>query len=473
MVIQPKLEVAVSQKLTLTPALQNAIKLLTLPKLELSAKLTQEISENPLLEEIPSDEEASDDSLAQLASEGNGDDFSHWDDADFENFSSEYEGGSIPGAGRAAENLAEIENTLTTNGSLSEHLLSQLSLRSADNESREIGTAIIGNLDSDGYLVASCEEIANMGSWSRVQVEHVLTIVQTFDPIGIAARSPEECLILQIPHCGLEGTISESIVSSPELFLLLQKHQFSELAKRLGISCEDVRQSVESLQQLDPKPGRRFDVALSQYVVPDVSIIKVEDEYVAVMNEDGMPQLRISSFYERMLRKESQHTAETRSYVREKIRSALWLLKAIDQRNRTIQKVVTSLIGFQKAFLDHGIEHLRPLVLKDVADDIEMHESTISRVVNSKFVDSPQGVFELRYFFHSGVHSSFGKVISSLRIKERIRKLIEGEDSKFPLSDSSVGLKLKGEGVVLARRTIAKYREGLGIPTSSQRKFHY
>jgi len=470
MLIQPKLEIAVSQRLVLTPALQNAIKLLAMSKLELSTKLTQEISENPLLEEISSEDGLSDESQEELVS----DDFSNWDESDFEAFSGEYERERrAPRTGVAFTKLSELENILTTHGSLSEHLLSQLSLRSVNSDAENIGVAIIGNLDGDGYLVTSCEEIASMGNWSRAEVEHGLAIVQTFDPIGIGARSPAECLLLQIRHRGLQGTPSEAIVSRPELFLLLQRHQFSEIAKRLQMSIEDVRQYVESVQQLDPKPGRRFDFTLSQYVVPDVSIMKIEDEYVAVLDDDGMPQLRISSFYHRMLKKESRQTAETRSYVKEKYRSALWLLRAVDQRNRTIRKVVTSLIGFQRAFLDHGIEHLRPLVLKDVADDIQMHESTISRVVNSKFVATPQGLFELKYFFHSGIRSSYGQVVSSLKIKERIRKLIGAEDSKRPLSDSSIGAKLKGEGVVLARRTIAKYREELKIPTSSQRKFHY
>ena len=208
-------------------------------------------------------------------------------------------------------------------------------------------------------------------------------------------------------------------------------------------------------------------------MIPDVSVVKVEDQYVAVLNEDGMPQLRISPVYRRMLDKGSNNSEETRAYVKEKFRSALWLIKSVDQRQKTIHKVATSIIHFQREFLDLGIEHLRPLVLRDVANDIGMHESTVSRVVNNKYMHTPQGVFEMKYFFHSGIHSSYGETVSSVTIKQRIRKIIEQEDARKPLSDSRIVRLLQEDGLVLARRTIAKYREELRIPTSSQRKMLY
>jgi RNA polymerase sigma-54 factor len=254
---------------------------------------------------------------------------------------------------------------------------------------------------------------------------------------------------------------------------LLQNHQVPELAKRLGLTIDEIKQHIEIIRHLDPKPGSRFNRRESQYVIPDVYVVKVEDQYVAVLNEEGLPQLRISPVYRRLLDKNGEASDETRAYVKEKFRSALWLIKSVDQRQKTIHKVATSIIHFQQAFLDHGIEHLRPLVLRDVANDIGMHESTVSRVVNNKYMHTPQGVFEMKFFFHSGISSSYGESVSSVTIKQRIRKIIEGEDARKPLSDSKIVSILQNEGLILARRTIAKYREELKIPTSNQRKILY
>jgi RNA polymerase sigma-54 factor len=244
----------------------------------------------------------------------------------------------------------------------------------------------------------------------------------------------------------------------------------------MGMSVDDLKEHIEVVRHLDPKPGSRYTAAPSQYVIPDVYITKVEDEYVAVLSDEGLPQLRISPVYRRLLDKKDGDAAgadETRAYVKEKFRSALWLLKSVDQRQKTILKVANSIINFQREFLDHGIEHLRPLVLRDVADDIGMHESTVSRVVNNKYMHTPQGVYEMKYFFHSGISSTFGDNVSSVTIKSRIRKIIEAEDPRKPLSDSKIVSILQREGLVLARRTIAKYREELKIPTSNQRKILY
>ena len=242
---------------------------------------------------------------------------------------------------------------------------------------------------------------------------------------------------------------------------------------KLGISIDDLKEHIEIIRHLDPKPGSRYNPTQSQYVIPDVYVMKVEDEYVVVLNEDGLPQMRISPVYRRLLDKGASDNDETRAYVKDKFRSALWLIKSVDQRQKTIQKVANSIINFQREFLDHGIEYLRPLVLRDVANDIGMHESTVSRVVNNKYMHTPQGVFELKYFFHSGISSSYGDSVSSVTIKQRIRKIIENEDPRKPLSDSKIVSILQKEGLMLARRTIAKYREELKIPTSNQRKVLY
>jgi RNA polymerase sigma-54 factor len=241
----------------------------------------------------------------------------------------------------------------------------------------------------------------------------------------------------------------------------------------VGVSIDDLRPHVELVRHLDPKPGSRYNPTGSQYVTPDVYIVKVEDDYVAALNEEGLPQLRISPVYRRLLDKKSGNTDETRAYVKDKFRSALWLIKSVEQRQRTIHKVATSLIKFQRDFLDHGIEHLRPLVLRDVAADIGMHESTVSRVVTNKYVHTPQGVYEMKFFFHSGISSAYGESVSSVTVKQRIKKIIEEEDAKRPLSDSKIVAILQREGLELARRTIAKYREELRIPTSNQRKVLY
>jgi RNA polymerase sigma-54 factor len=476
MAIQQKLQTKLAQKLILTPALQQAIKLLPMSTLELADLLTQEVVENPLLEEIPTEElQATETPVEEKAEEKTAaEKTDSWEDADYDYFFGEYlDDGYRPRMQQEVRELPPIENTLSTSSSLTDHLEWQLSLQTDVEAIREIGEAIIGNLDDDGYLVASVDEIAAMGPWPIEDVEKALRLVQSFDPIGVAARDLQECLMLQLRHLHLDGTPAETIVA--EHLRLLHNHQMPELAKKLGLSIEDVKHHVEIIQHLDPKPGSRFNPQPSQYVIPDVYIIKVEDQYVAVLNEDGLPQLRISPTYRRLLDKSAttENSAETRAYVKDKFRSALWLIKSVEQRQKTIHKVATSIINFQRDFLDHGIEHLRPLVLRDVANDIGMHESTVSRVVTNKYMHTPQGVFEMKYFFHSGISSPYGESVSSVTIKQRIRKIIEAEDPRKPLSDSKIVSILQHEGLVLARRTIAKYREELKIPTSNQRKVLY
>jgi len=472
--IQQKLQTRLAQKLILTPSLQQAIKLLPMSTLELADLLNQEVVENPLLEEVPTEDlqaaEAPAAAEKEAEDKAKADKTDSWDDADYEYFFGDYlDDGYRPRAPQEVKELPPIENTLSTSSSLTDHLEWQLSLQTEAEEIREIGEAIIGNLDDDGYLVASVDEIASMGPWPADDVEKALRLIQSFDPIGVAARDLQECLSLQIKHLHLEGTPTEKIVD--EHMRLLHNHQMPELARKLGLTIEELKGHIEIIKHLDPKPGSRFNPQPSQYVIPDVYIVKVEDQYVAVLNEDGLPQLRISPTYRRLLDKgAAENNDETRAYVKDKFRSALWLIKSVEQRQKTIHKVATSICTFQRDFLDHGIEHLRPLVLRDVANDIGMHESTVSRVVTNKYMHTPQGVFEMKYFFHSGISSSYGDAVSSVTIKNRIKKIIEGEDLKKPLSDSKIVNILQREGLMLARRTIAKYREELKIPTSNQRK---
>jgi RNA polymerase sigma-54 factor len=477
MAIQQKLHARLVQKLILTPSLQQAIKLLPMSTLELAEMLNQEMVENPLLEEMPNEETPPADATATPEAEAEAEKPKEakddtWDDQDYEYFFGEYlDEGYRPRQPQEVKELPPIENTLSARGSLADHLIWQLNLQTSDEQLKEVGAAIIGNIDEDGYLVASVNEIAALGDWDLALVDRALDHVQSFDPIGVGARDLQECLLLQLRHLGLEGTPVETLVK--DHLKLLQNHRIPELARHLGVEPEEVKAHLELIKHLDPKPGARYTPAESQYVIPDVYIVKAEEGYKAVLNEDGLPQLRISPVYRRLLDKGGEASDETRAYVKDKFRSALWLLKSVDQRQKTILKVANSLINFQRGFLDQGIEHLRPLVLRDVANDIGMHESTVSRVVNNKYVHTPQGVYELKFFFHSGISSSFGESVSSVTIKQRIRKIIEAEDQRRPLSDSKIMNILQREGLVLARRTIAKYREELKIPTSNQRKVLY
>jgi RNA polymerase sigma-54 factor len=470
MAIQQKLHARLVQKLILTPSLQQAIKLLPMSTLELAELLTQEMVENPLLEEVPTEDAPAQE--AQPAEPEKPKEQETWDDADYEYFFGEYlDEGYRPRQPQEVKELPPIENTLSSKSSLSDHLMWQLNLQQVDDSLRDVGAAIIGNIDDDGYLVASVNEIAALGDWDPTLVERALEHIQGFDPVGVGARDLQECLLLQIRHLGLAGTPTEALVR--DHLRLLQNHRIPELAKHLNLEPEEVKTHIELIKHLDPKPGARYTPAESQYVIPDVYIVKTEDGYRAQLNEDGLPQLRISPVYRRLLDKGGETSDETRAYVKDKFRSALWLLKSVDQRQKTIVKVATSIINFQRGFLDSGVEHLRPLVLRDVAGDIGMHESTVSRVVNNKYMHTPQGVYEMKFFFHSGISSSYGESVSSVTIKQRIRKIIEAEDARRPYSDSKIMSILQREGLVLARRTIAKYREELKIPTSNQRKVLY
>jgi len=361
-----------------------------------------------------------------------------------------------------------IENTLTESLDLYDHLLWQLRMTEADEAAVEIGEAIIQNLDEDGLLRVSLEDVAAMGPWPMEAVEQALGLVQALDPPGVAARSLTECLRIQLRVLGLEGSPADVMVR--DHIKQLQSHQYAEISRHMGLTADEVAHHLEIIQGLSPRPGNRYSSKRSDYILPDVFVVKEGDEYKIVLNDDGLPRLRISPTYRRMLDVKEAESEETRAYVKDKLRSALWLLKSVDQRQRTIYKVAESIVRHQRAFLDHGISHLRPLVLRDVASDIGMHESTVSRVVANKYMHTPRGVYEMRFFFHSGITSTMGESISSVTIKDRIKKMIEEEDASRPLSDSRIAEVLGAEGLPLARRTVAKYREELRIPPSNLRK---
>jgi RNA polymerase sigma-54 factor len=467
--IQQKLGLStrLSQRLILTPSLQQAIKLLPLTTLELAEVLEQEVMENPLLEEVPQ-EQPSAEEIAQEEAKTEREDILK--EIDVEKFFEDYLDDGDHRRTRSAEipELPPIENTLTEQPDLYDHLMWQLHMSVSDELTLEIGDAIIQNLDADGLLRASVEEIANLGPYPLEEVQKALTIIQGLDPAGVAARDLTECLRLQLRNLGLEGSPTDVMVR--DHMKQLQSHQYPEIGRQMGLSPDEVSHHLEVIKRLDPKPGLKYSPDKSSYVIPDVFVVKEGDDYKIVLNDDGLPKLRISPTYRRMLDVKEVGSEETRNYVKEKLRSALWLLKSVDQRQRTIYKVSESIIRHQRGFLDSGITHLRPLVLRDVATDIGMHESTVSRVVANKYMHTPRGVYELRFFFHSGITSNMGEAISSVTIKDKIRKMIEAEDPFRPLSDSRIAELLGTDGLPLARRTVAKYREELRIPPSNLRK---
>jgi RNA polymerase sigma-54 factor len=479
--LEQKLNLKMSQKLIMTPSLQQAIKLLQLSKLELQEVLNEELLENPLLEEQAEEETAKAEEEQKAEQEAQTEEKAEkereqeeekdaFDEIDYDAYFQDYiDYGYNP---RMREEYDEfpIENTLTRPPNLWDHLTWQLNMSDAPDDLKEIGTFLIGNIDEDGYLRVSQEELAEViEGWSVEKIEEATAVLRSFDPPGVGARDLRECLLLQVDRLELDDPRVREIIE--DHWKLFMNRQYVQLHKALGIELKELEHLIEIIKHLDPKPGRKYSSERAVYVEPDVHVYKIGDEYVIMLNEDGMPKLRINAKYRRMLHEmNSKEEGETVNYIKEKIRSAVWLIKSLDQRQRTIYKVAESIVKHQRAFLENGVDHLRPLVLRDVADDIQMHESTVSRVVSNKYIHTPRGVFLMKYFFHSGIDSDYGEDISSIAVKKKIRSYIEQEDPKKPLSDSKIMKILNDEGINIARRTVAKYRDELNIPSSTDRK---
>lgn len=466
MALETKLLLKTTQKLVMTAMLQQAIKLLPLSRLELIQKVHQEILENPLLEEIATQEmndtPLANEEISQEEQEGSEESAVDWEAylQDF-NSSSDY----TPGTGKE---MPSLETTLKSETSLAEHLLWQLSLSVHDELERQIGTYLIGNIDDDGYLQCRTEEVATVFGVNEAQVRTVLEVIQSFDPSGVGAYDLQESLLIQLRHLEMEDSLASKIVQ--QCLSQLDERYFQKIARAFEVTVKDVIAAVGLIRTLDPKPGSRFNAPRVEYIVPDIIVVKVDDEYQVVLNEDGMPRLRINALYQNILRQNDGMQSDTREYLEEKFRSAVWLMKSVEQRRQTLLRVTKSLCKFQREFLDHGLAYLKPLVLKDVADDIGMHESTVSRVTTNKYVYTPQGVFELKFFFHSGLESIEGEAMSSVSVKDIIRKAVAAEDVHKPLTDQQLMIILEDKGVKIARRTIAKYRRELRIPPASRRK---
>ena len=453
MSIQQKLHLKLGQKLVMTPSLQQAIKLLPLARLELQNYLAQEMQVNPILEEataIQEDQEYDAESEmkeaeeeAAAAAEDKGRENVN-DTFDYEAFFRDYFDLSYtPFTSPEITEYPSFENTLVNPTSLSGHLEWQLGLSSPPEPLNTIARQIIGNLDDNGYLKVPLEEIAQADGYEMKDVEKALDIVQHLDPIGIGARDLKECLRIQVHHYGYTNTPVETIIN--EHLDLLRNHNYNELAKKLKCSLDDVELWVDHIKHLDPMPGLKYSSSKPQYVTPDVYVVKVDGDYKIILDDDGIPKLRINPIYRRMM--DESNSPETIEYIKEKIKSALWLIKSIDQRQKTIYKVAESIVRHQRSFLDYGIEFLKPLILKTVAEDIGMHESTVSRAVTNKYMHTPQGVFEMKFFFHSSLSNSRGIDVSSLSIKERLRKIIEAENPGKPLSDSEITSIFKKKGL--------------------------
>ena len=490
--LEQKLNLRLSQRLVMTPSLQQAIKLLQMSKLELQDVLTQEVVENPLLEEeeeaVSAEQptEAETEAEATAAKEADAEppagsveaadtdappekERDSFDEIDFDSYFEDYLDSAYNPRQYEETEQVPLENTLSKPQGLNEYLNWQLSMTDSDADVREIAQYLIGNIDEDGYLRVSREEIRAAGFEDDARVEAALTLVRSLDPPGVCAFDLPDCLMLQIRSLGIDNPLIEQIVT--EHWQEFLNRQFTQLSKTLNVGLAQIQAVVEIIKNMEPKPGRKFSDERTIYVEPDVAVRKIGDEYVIQLNEDGLPKLRISAAYRRMLRGGNGAIGEeAANYLKDKMRSAVWLIKSLDQRQRTIYKVADSIVRHQREFLENGIEHLRPLVLRDVANDIGMHESTVSRVVSNKYIHTPRGLFPMKYFFHSGIDSTQGSEVSSLSIKSKIAKIVSEEDANRPHSDARIMQKLRAEGIQIARRTVAKYREELRIPSSSQRK---
>ncbi|MGH7918091.1 MAG: RNA polymerase factor sigma-54, partial [Candidatus Binataceae bacterium] len=381
-----------------------------------------------------------------------------------ENYSNNWQDGE---AADPDDDRRTLENTLTRKTSLEDHLIWQLRLSALDQTDQRIGATIIYNLSDDGYLETPLEELATQLETDVAHVERVLKRVQRLDPPGVGARDLRECLYSQLANLGMEESLAARVVLNH--LDLLEKHRYGEIAKALGVTLEMVAETSRIISVLEPKPGRDYGGQEPAYIVPDVFIQKIGDEFMVTLNESAVPRLRLANYYQRVLN-DGSAPAATKEYLQERLRSARWLVKSIYQRQQTIFKVANSIVNFQRAFFEHGVSHLRPLVLKDVAEDIGMHESTISRATANKYAHTPQGIFELKFFFTSGVKATDGEDISAETVKEKIRGLVAAEGNDNPLSDQAIADILRRGQINIARRTVAKYRQALGILASSRRK---
>lgn len=488
MALELKQQIKMAQQLVITPQLQQAIKLLQLTRVELQDLVQQEMTENPMLETRDNEADREADRSSQSHGEqveaaknaasqtgeiaevgGKSGDMNEPNNFDWENYLGIYNSPWPTTAPPPASELPSFENSMGSMETLNEHLIWQLHLSNLSDAEMRIGERIIGNINDDGYLNTELETIAENESTDVEHVEACLRKIQRFDPPGVGARDLQECLKLQV---ALIGGKDEQLLYRviEEHMKELERHHFSQIARKLRVAPDHARALAQVIQGLEPKPGRPFQANNAQYITPDVYVQHHKGDYEVLLNDEGMPRLQISRFYRSALQSGSEVRADAKEYMQDKLRSAMWLIKSIHQRQQTLYKVTSSIVKFQREFFDKGIDHLKPMILRDVAEDIEMHESTVSRVTTNKYMHTPRGIFELKYFFNSGVQKSEGSDVAAEAVKQKIAGYIKNEDAKKPLSDQSIVTMLKADGIKIARRTVAKYRESLAIPPSSQRR---
>ena len=491
MALETKLFQKMTQQLVMTPQLRQAIKILQVSRTELETLIDEEMAENPVLDDavvegervatadltpeeprvdgVVADNEAKPEPEKTRDEQANDLGDVDWRDY-FESYGSEFNGATVNEVDGDDERRPALENVLTRTATLSDHLEWQLRLADLSEIEAHVGEIIIGNVSRDGYLETTIEEIANLAEVDVPVAEAVLRRLQGFDPPGVCARDLRECLLIQLDQLEASETLAARIVR--DHIAALESRRFEKLARELNVTIEEIVEAAKTIATLEPKPGRNFGEGEARYVTPDVVVVKVGDEYVITLNDDGLPRLRVSPTYMRMLANDGSE--EAKGYIQDKMRAATWLIKSIHQRQRTIYLVTQSIVKFQRDFFEKGVAGLRPLVLKDVANDIGMHESTVSRATAGKYVHTPQGTFELKFFFTSSLQSSGGgDDVSSESVKQRIRDIIAGEDAKRPYSDQHIAQMLAKESIDIARRTVAKYREMMGILPSSKRKQPY
>ena len=472
-----------AQQLVMTPQLQQAIKLLQLSRVELEEMISQELQENPTLEESPVGEEKAgpqekpEEDLPErivpsepVREPSATDRIGTLDWQEYLDTHSNSMHGSLTAEASQDEDEGppSWENTLTKKTSLEDHLVWQLRLSKLSEREETIGLYIIGNLQENGYLALSLEEVCQATGCTLDEAEPVLKKIQFFDPPGVAARDLRECLMIQLENLGLGASVAARIVSAH--LAQLEGKRFEKLARELGISVEEVVAAAHLIISLEPRPSRGFEEEEIRTIIPDVSVEKIGDEYLVFLNDEGLPRLRVSSFYRRLAGQEGKEQEEARQYLQEKVRAATWLIKSIHQRQQTLYRVTQSIFKFQRDFLETGVSQLRPMVLKDVAEDIGMHESTVSRATANKYVNTSHGLFELKYFFQSGLRSGNGEDVASESVKDKIRGIVSSEDPRKPFSDQYIAQLLSQEAIGIARRTVAKYREAMGILPSSKRR---
>jgi RNA polymerase sigma-54 factor len=471
-----KTSMKLTQQLRMTPQLQQAIKLLQLSRLELETAIRKELDENPILEEsldAPGEDERP---STETADSNAGDqDFSQdqdprkQDEFEWEQYLDNQQ--KLPqSVGSGNEEIMNYENVISSKQTLYDHLMWQVRMVGFNDEELHAAEIIIGYIEDDGYIKMPLEQIAAAEDIEQSELEEILPFIHELDPPGVGARDLKECLLVQAQH--LQEDTNDFVHLINHHLKDLEKKNYEGIAKAMGREVSEIIEMCKIIYSMDPKPGRAFMTQDTQYVTPDVYVYKVGDEYMVALNDEGVPRLRISNFYKNVLTGPKVDNG-AQDYIQEKLRSAMWLIKSIHQRQRTIYKVTESIVKHQRDFFEHGPSKIRPMILRDIASDIGMHESTVSRVTTNKYVHTPLGIYELKYFFNSGIDTSDGDSLASESVKLKIKELVGAEDAKRPLSDQKIVELLKKDGIKIARRTVAKYRDVLRILPSSKRKKYF